>query len=580
MQFNNYSVFLLICGIAALIISTLIFRRVSNTVRSYGLLTFGVAIWSIFYSLELSSSTLEQILFYLKLEYIGIALLPALWILFILKFVGREDLLNKRNTFFIYLPGILTLIGVWTNEYHHLHYKSYSVDYSYAFPLFKFEPGIMYILHTIYFYILLFVGLIIQFKKFINADLVYRKQNAIIVLSTLIPWMFNIVYLMGYRPMEHLDLTPYAFIMTTILIGIGLIRFKLFDIIPVARDKVIEVMQDGVIVLDTKNRIVDINTKMKDIIQENYSKNIKLGESFENYFRSETVLLESIKTQTNYEYEWSVNQKTFDIKLSPLLDNGTSFNGVILLFREVSDRKAVENKLVQQTEELLSTNELKNKLFSIVSHDLRNPILSLNEIVNLFNEGVITDEDIKSYMPLISKNIKSTSALLENLLHWSRSQLKGERIQKNNFNLRIAALLQISILDPLANEKAIKIENSIDETIVVHADRDMIELVFRNLISNAIKYCKEGGTISLSSRMEEHQVEVCIKDTGIGIAEENLQKLFGLNNFSTPGTNKELGTGLGLLLCREFVTKNGGKIWVESKLNEGSKFCFTIPLGS
>lgn len=580
MQFNNYSVFLLICGIAALIISTLIFRRVSNTVRSYGLLTFGVSIWSIFYSFELSSNSLDQILFYLKLEYIGISLLPALWILFILKFVGREDLLNNRNTFLIYLPGIITLLGVWTNEYHHLHYKEYSVDYTHEFPLFKFEPGIMYIIHTVYFYILLFAGLIIQLRKFINADLVYRKQNAIIVLGTLIPWIFNIVYLLGYRPMEHLDLTPYAFIMTTILIGIGLIRFKLFDIIPVARDKVIEVMQDGVIVLDAKNRIVDINAKMKEIIQENYSKQIKLGDNFEKYFHSETILLQLIKTQSNSEYEWNVNQKTFDIKLSPLLDNGTAFNGVILLYREVSDRKSVENKLMQQTEELLSTNELKNKLFSIVSHDLRNPILSLNEIVNLFNEGVISDEEIKSYMPLISKNIKNTSALLENLLHWSRSQLKGERIQKNNFNLRIAALLQTSILEPLANEKKIKIENSIDENIIVNADRDMIELVFRNLISNAIKYCYESGTISISSSIEDKHAKVCIRDTGIGIAEENLQKLFGLNNFTTPGTNKELGTGLGLLLCREFVTKNGGKIWVESKLNEGSKFCFTLPLGS
>ena len=489
MQFNNYSVFLLICGVAALIISTLIFRKVSNTVRSYGLLTLGVAIWSIFYSFELSSSSLEQILFFLKLEYIGISLLPALWIIFVLKFVGREALLNKKNTFLIFLPGIITLIGVWTNEYHHLHYISFGVDYTNQFPLFEFKPGLLYIFHTVYFYTLLFVGLLIQLIKFINADSVYRRQNVIIVLGTLIPMIFNITYLMGYRPMEHLDLTPYAFILTTMLIGIGLIRFKLFDIIPIARDKVIEVMQDGVLVLDTQNRIIDLNTKMKQIINENYSKAINLGDSFEQYFHSEAILIQLIKNQKNSEYEWSVNQKTFDIKLSPLLENGISFNGVILLFSEVSDRKAVENKLMQQTEELLITNELKNKLFSIVSHDLRNPILSLNEIVNLFNEGVITDDDIKSYMPLISKNIKNTSALLENLLHWSRSQLKGERIQKNNFNLRIAALLQVSILESLANEKNIKIENTIDETQVVYADRDMIELVFRNLISNAIKYC-------------------------------------------------------------------------------------------
>lgn len=580
MQINNYSVFLLLCGCIALIISILIFRKLNNTVRSYGLLTLGVSLWSIFYGLELGSSSLNQILLYIKLEYIGISLIPALWIIFILKFVGRQDILSARNTFLIFLPGLITLVGVWTNEYHHLHYKSYRVDYNQSFPLFAFEPGIMYIIHTVYFYVLLLVGLIIQFKKFFNADRVYKRQNIIILFATIIPWIFNIIYLLGVRPMKYLDLTPFAFIITCILIGVGLIQFRLFDIIPVARDKVIEEMQDGVIVLDFNKRIVDINSKMKEIISENFGKSVKLGDYFEDYFNSEKKLIENIKDQVKSEYEWNVNQKTYDIKLSILLNNSTTFNGIILLFREVTDRKIAEKKLMQQTEALISSNELKNKLFSIVSHDLKNPVLSLNEIINLFNEGVISDEEIKSYMPLISKNIKSTSSLLENLLQWSRSQLKGERILKNNFNLRIASLLQISILESLASEKNLKIENTIDENIIVFADRDMVELVFRNLISNAIKYCHSGGKISLSSSIQDQVVKVCIKDTGVGIAAENIDKLFGLNNFSTVGTHKEMGTGLGLLLCKEFIDKNGGAIWVESKINEGSKFCFTLPIGS
>lgn len=579
MQFNNYSVFLLVCGFIALIISSLIFRKTSKTVRGYGYLTSGVAIWSIFYSLELSSTNLEQILLFIKLEYIGIALIPALWIVFILNFVGRQDLLSKKITFLIFLPGLITLFGVWTNEYHHLHYKTYRIDNSHELVLFAFERGIMYNIHTVYFYVLLLTGLAIQYKKFFNADIVYKKQNAIIVFATLVPWLFNVFYLLGVRPMNHIDLTPFAFIITCILIGFGLVQFRLFDIIPVARDKVLEEMQDGVIVLDALNRIVDCNTKMKEIIDENFGIKIKLGDLIENYFSDEHTLIDLIKSQKNGSHEWNIKEKTFDIKFSTLLDKRDLFNGYILLFRDITDRKNVENKLMLQTQELTSINELKNKLFSIVSHDLRNPILNLNEIINLFNEGVISDEEIKSYMPLISKNIKSTSSLLENLLHWSRSQLKGERVHQNNFNLRIASLLQVSILEPLANEKNIKIENLIDETIVVYADRDMIELVFRNLISNAIKYCHSGGKISLSSRVENNHIKVCIKDTGIGIAKENIDKLFGLNNFTTVGTNNELGTGLGLLLCKEFINKNEGKIWVESTLNVGSTFCFSLPLG-
>lgn len=577
MDFNSYSIFLLICGVSALLISFLILRKVSDTVKSYAYLTIGIAVWSIFYALELSSSNLEHILLFLKFEYLGIALLPPLWVYFILKFIGRNDMLSLRNRVLLFGPGFVTLFGMWTNEFHHLHYASYYVDFSNEIPLFVFEEGILYLLHTIYFYALLILGLYLLIRKFVNADKVYQKQNLIIVLGTLIPWFVNILYLLGIRPLNHIDLTPFAFILTSTLIGIGLVQFRLFDLIPVARDKIFEEMQDGVIVLDRDDRIVDFNNKMQKIMQENLHKTLVIGESINYYFANELLLISIISNKDNGKYEWSNITKTYDIKITPLFEKQTAFSGTILLCREITDRKIVENKLKLQAEELEKSNELKNKLFSIIAHDLRNPILSLKEIMNLFNEGVISEEEIRSYLPLISKNIKNTSSLLENLLIWSRSQLKGERIHPTSFNIRLATILQIQILESSANEKGIQIDNKIKEDQHVFADRDMIELVIRNLLSNAIKYCRQGDKITICSSIEQNDVKICIIDTGVGIASENISKLFGMSNYTTVGTNKEEGTGLGLLMCREFVEKNKGIIWVESEIGKGSKFCFTVP---
>jgi signal transduction histidine kinase len=351
----------------------------------------------------------------------------------------------------------------------------------------------------------------------------------------------------------------------------------LFDIIPVARDKIFEEMQDGVIVLDAQDRIVDINSKMKTIIQDHLNKNLKIGDSFIQYFEKEYSLISLVSNKENGKYEWNLISKTFDIKVSALFDKSTIFSGTVLLFREVTDRKVVENKLKSQTLELQQLNDLKNKLFSIISHDLRNPILSLKEIMNLLNDGVISEDELKNYLPIITKNITSTSSLLENLLNWSRSQLKGERIHAKEFNIRIASLVQIQLLERSALDKKIRIENNISEDQMVYADRDMIELVIRNLLSNAIKYCNENDNIEMTSCLQNDVVKICIKDTGVGIAEENLNNLFGMNNFSTIGTKKESGTGLGLLLCREFIEKNNGSIWVESTQGVRSEFCFTIP---
>jgi hypothetical protein len=244
MYLNAYSITLLLFGIAAVIMSVIIFRRSGEAVRQFAYITFGISIWSIAYSFELSSVDYFSMVFWLRLEYIGVAFLPAMWLQFIIKFIGKKHWLNISREILIYVIPVITFIAVWTNDYHHLYYTNIKIISSGPFPLLGLSIGPWYIIHTIYFYTLLILGLVLLLNKFVSADKVYRQQNYVIVLAALIPWLVNISYLFDIRPLGHIDLTPYAFSITCLITSFGLLQLKLFDIIPVARDKIIEELND------------------------------------------------------------------------------------------------------------------------------------------------------------------------------------------------------------------------------------------------------------------------------------------------------------------------------------------------
>lgn len=578
MQFNVYSITLLLFGLAAVFMSFFILRRSGEAVRQFTYISFGISIWSIAYAFELSSFSYENMLFWLRLEYIGVAFLPAMWIQFIIKFIGKKKWLSTSKEILLYLIPTITFLLVWTNNYHHLYYTDIKIDNSGPFPLLDLNEGPWYIIHAIFFYVLLILGLVLLLNKFIRADKVYRKQNYVIVLAALIPWLVNITYLFDLRPFKHIDLTPYAFSITCLVTSFGLIQLRLFDIIPVARDKIVEELQDGIMVLDYMDRIVDMNSQLKKIILTELNNKISIGDLYSDYFIGHFSLIEKITNRVQSYYEFNINERCYEITINPLFEKNTIYSGVILIFRDITERNKSDIILKTQSEELQNLNQLKDKMFSIVAHDLRGPIVNLKEIMSLFDQKIISEEELKSHLPLINADVKATAALLENLLYWSRTQLKGERIHPTNINLHLLSIVQVNLLSSQIQEKSLSIVNNIPENANVYADKNMVELVMRNLISNAIKYCHPNNQISLSAILKGDFYITEIADTGVGIDKENISKLFGMNNFSTAGTRSEKGTGLGLLLCKEFVEKNGGKIWVRSELGKGSAFSFSLPL--
>lgn len=243
-------------------------------------------------------------------------------------------------------------------------------------------------------------------------------------------------------------------------------------------------------------------------------------------------------------------------------------------------RTNLNQKLKQSRSELIKLNSSKNRFFSILAHDLRNPfhnVLGQSYLLSKKYQNLNTEEQIKFANDIYNSCVQ-VDRLLENLLEWSRTQTNEIVFKPEKVDIKDVINEAISVLIDNANQKNIQIDNYVDQAIFITADRVMIETIFRNLINNSIKFTPSGGSISINCSLIQDNLYACIEDNGVGLSKENINKIFDIDSkFKTRGTNNENGTGLGLVICKEFINYHKGKIWVESDEGKSTRFQFEIP---
>lgn len=238
---------------------------------------------------------------------------------------------------------------------------------------------------------------------------------------------------------------------------------------------------------------------------------------------------------------------------------------------------AQKEELITQAEELAAVNATKDKLFAIIGHDLRSPIASLKGLLSLVSAQNLSQEEFREVVPKLSSGVEHLFFTLNNLLAWANNQMQGMASKVEPVSLHELAQENCNLLHAAAANKQITLQNLLPKEAIGKADRQQLNVVFRNLISNALKFTPAGGNIMVCASVEGGYWQVCVKDSGIGMSDMQLDRLFRKTaTFTTQGTAGEKGTGLGLLLCQEMVEQNGGKIWAESEEGAGAKFYFTV----
>lgn len=345
-------------------------------------------------------------------------------------------------------------------------------------------------------------------------------------------------------------------------------------------------MKDSLLNIDKKKELAEIEAKYENEIKEQENKILKK----ENEANEATIKLQYIGGMSVviitillavlaiiYYRENQLKKKANDLLRSQKVEIEEKNAVLSRLNEEITD----QNKAIkEQKKELEELNGIKDKLFSIISHEFRSPLNSLKGTLALLKVGALSEDELNMISKELTDKINNTSIFLDNLLNWAKSQMQGIQAKPVDTDIKELADENIQLLKSLADKKKIRLENNIPDVSTAFVDPNMMNLILRNLISNAIKFSLRGGVIEVKAEMNGVENTISVKDSGIGMSQENIKMLFQVQTFTTRGTANERGTGLGLYITKNFIESNGGKIWVESEEGSGSTFRFTVPVKS
>ncbi len=561
---------LLFSTIMALTATYFLFRgRKTPGTLYFSLVALSVSIWSIGYIVEFYARTLEYKFLGVQIQYtFGIPFSAIFWLAAAINMrtLGKRPI--KREIVLLLIIPVITMILMWTNQYHNLVYEKMSLFRDNNFLLIQKEIGIWYYVNVAYSYSALFVGSFVLVFSIRKVRSLYKGQLILYIIIAILPWIANFIYITGMNSYMRIDITPIAFTCSMFLVEFGSRRFKLFNLVPAAHNVLIESMDTGLIIVDNSNRIIEINPAMEGIFE---SKEI-VGKDIEQLFIENGV--DTNFTSERNPIEVELGKEVFDMKTSLIENRKQEQVGKVHTLHNITKRKRSE-------EELRLLNTSKDKFFSIIAHDLRSPFFGIIGLSNLLADEYddLSEEERKSFSTEIRDLATNTYQILENLLDWSRQQTGKMEYIPRDFNLSQEVNEFIHTIEQQLNFKKLTLVVEMEEQVGVFADKHMINTVIRNLISNAVKFSPPGGQIIISIQQDESYTTVAIKDNGVGMDEITLNKLFKIDKeVKSTGTMGEKGTGLGLILCKEFVEKNGGEISVTSHVNKGSEFIFTIPI--
>ncbi len=584
---NSLSTFLALTALGGFAIGVYLyqFKKTPGT-HFLALMQFFAALWALFYCLEYSATDLALKFFWSKLSYSGILFTPIWFYLFSRRFVWSDKEVSMKLRISLILIALFFICIVLTNDIHHLHWVSASIDYENNTTIYQYGPSFWLVF--IFIYGLLTLS-ILNIMKLISKESGKRFDSVwLIILSCFIPVSGNIMYVFKVNPIPGFDWTPVGFLISGTILAYINIRYGTFDLVLFARNKLIDIMEDAVLLTDSNQTIVDVNQAMLKTL--NTKLNMIIGKTLSDIFPSRLELISKISGSTKkLQFEISTDirptETHFDMQVSPLFDKKGQFSGHLFVFRDITQRKIYEAKLLAANKELQAEIVENEKLIGdlnafahTVAHDLRDTIGAIVSSTDLIEY----DLDLKDYDTLRATNhiiyLSATKSLhvLKELL--TMATIRQEDIKTEPVDMG-------KVVDEAINRLSENIKES-QATIlkpekwpVINSYSSWLEEVWVNYLSNAIKYGGSPPVIEIGADQfySENKVRFWVKDNGRGLRPIEQEKLF--IKFTRLHTTRVQGTGLGLSIVKRIVEKLGGEVGIFSNAipGEGCLFYFTLP---
>jgi PAS domain S-box-containing protein len=549
------------------------------------LLMAAAAIWALANAAEFAALDIPTKIFWGKASYVGVVNVPPLWLLFTLSYSQRTQWFTRRRVALLWIVPAIILGLVATNELHHLVWTRITPDPSAPGLMLVYEHGPGVWLNMLYSYPLLLLATIWLVRIVFRSAQLYRRQAAALLVGAAIPWVVNASYLAGYRPFPSLDLTPIAFALTGLMMALGIFRFQMLDIVPVARDTLIESISDGVLVLDVRNRVVDINPAACRMVGSSAERAIgqparallaQWGELVER-FRDTLEAQVEIAPQAGSSAPW------LELRISPLYNRRRQVTGRLIALHDITARKRAEEALYLYARELEASNVELDAFAHTAAHDLKNPLTTLAGFGDLLEQkhAAMSSEQLATSANSMARSARRMLNIVDELLLLA-SVRKMEEVPTGPLDMAaIVAAAQERLKDIVASSQGEIILPPAWPTAIGYAP--WVEEVWVNYLSNALKY---GGTPPLVEvgfdvareavdRLPNFQVRFWMRDNGTGLTPEEQGRLF--TPFTRLDQARARGHGLGLSIVRRIVEKLGGHVGVESEVGWGSTFWFTLP---
>jgi PAS domain S-box-containing protein len=580
-QFNPLAIPLFLGTIPLIRYSLLIWQhRADETARWFLLYTLSATGLLITYALELLSADLATMLIWLRLEYLFSLPIPIYFVLFVLSYTGYRRHFKRQHVVLLFVIPVMHILTMWTNEFHNLNWQTTGVIEINGLMMFDRTYGPIFWIGIVYLYSVNVAAVIIMIVWLFRSPHLYRGQLASLIAGMVLIWAGSILTITGATIIPRLDLTPFGYALAVIPVALSLFRYKLIDLMPAAHEIILKVMSDAVLVIDSQDRIVDLNPAAEKLLAVRAAHVVgkKIGQVFSNSIDLIERYKDVTEAQGELEYVQDGKPHYFDLRISPIPDQERQSTARVIVLRDISRLKETETANQRFVEELKERNSELDAFGHTIAHDLKTPISSIIGYAEL----LIESEHIKPHAQEVNfaKNIlissQKTITMIDELLRLSSLRDVGSEIEIISITAVVDAAVHRFSKELESRGIQMQIMPNLPPAL---GQETWIEEVFANLISNAIKYIGKNNPtpqITISGQLVGDKARYEVKDNGLGIQPADQPKLFQAS--SRFHKAEASGLGLGLTIASRIVHRLGGEIGAESTPGQGSTFWFTLPV--